>query len=256
MSTEVQERAQRHEYYKGRGVQKAFDENEFQSSSEMTLPRCLLITPARNEEKNLERTIAAMIAQTIRPVKWIIINDGSTDATPQIVDRYAGAYDWIERFDMPAHRDRSFAAKAHCLNAAWRRVAALDYGVVGNVDADVTFEEDYLEFLLQRFAENPRLGVAGTPFREESGYDSASDSFEGANHVAGGCQLFRRACFEDVGGYVPNKAGGVDWIAVTTARMKGWQTQSFSERYFFHHRRLGTRSEERRVGKECRSRWS
>jgi glycosyltransferase involved in cell wall biosynthesis len=213
----------------------------------MTLPRCLLITPARNEEGNIERTISAVVGQTIRPVKWIIINDGSTDATPEIVERYAGAYDWIERVDMPAHRDRSFAAKAHCLNAAWRRIGTFDYAVIGNVDADVTFEEDYLEFLLRRFAENPKLGVAGTPFREAGGYNSASDSFEGANHVAGGCQLFRKACFEDVGGYVPNKAGGVDWIAVTTARMKGWQTQSFGEKYFLHHRSLGT-AERSRLG--------
>ena len=210
------------------------------TSLEVALPRCLLITPARNEGENLERTISAVIAQTVRPIKWIIINDGSTDATPEIVEQYAGVHGWIERFDMPAHRDRSFAAKARCLNAAWKEVRALDYGVVGNLDADVTFEENYLEFLLRQFAENPRLGVAGTPFREETGYDSARDSFEGANHVAGGCQLFRRACFEDVGGYVPNKAGGVDWIAVTTARMKGWQTQSFRGKHFVHHRSLGT----------------
>jgi biofilm PGA synthesis N-glycosyltransferase PgaC len=223
------------------------NEHSMRMGSLEMLPRCLLITPARNEEKNLERTISAVIAQTARPVKWIIINDGSTDSTPQIAERYAEAYDWIERFDMPAHRDRSFAAKAHCLNAAWKRVGALDYGVVGNLDADVTFEEDYLEFLLQKFAGNPMLGVAGTPFREGTGYDSAHDSFEGTNHVAGGCQLFRRACFEDVGGYVPNKAGGVDWIAVTTARMKGWQTQSFSEKHFFHHRSLGT-AERGRLG--------
>ena len=88
------------------------------ASRETALPRCLLITPARNEEKNLERTISAVIAQSVRPVKWIIINDGSADATAEIVERYAGVHGWIERFDMPAHRDRSFAAKAHCLNAA------------------------------------------------------------------------------------------------------------------------------------------
>ena len=75
---------------------------------------------------------------------------------------------------------------------------------------------------------------------EEEGYSSASQSFEGRNHVAGGCQMFRRRCFEDVGGFVANKAGGVDWIAVTTARMKGWKTESFREKSFFHLRHLGT----------------
>src|SRR5207245_11388048 len=107
-------------------------------------------------------------------------------------------------------------------------------------DADLSFEPDYLEFLIGKFAEDPQLGVAGTPFTEDSGYDTARDSFEGENHVAGGCQLFRRQCFEDIGGYIPNKAGGIDWIAVTTARMMGRRTRSFREKSFFHQRSLGT----------------
>ena len=82
--------------------------------------------------------------------------------------------------------------------------------------------------------------MAGTPFIEDGGYDTARDSFEGENHVAGGCQLFRRQCFEEVGGYIPNPAGGIDWIAVTTARMKGWKTRSFPEKRFHHYRTLGT----------------
>jgi hypothetical protein len=92
---------------------------------------------------------------------------------------------------------------------------------------------------MSKFTEESTLGVAGTPFIE-SDYDSASHSFEGEHHVAGGCQLFRRECFEDIGGYVANPAGGVDWIAVTTARMRGWKTQSFPEKRFHHYRSLGT----------------
>jgi glycosyltransferase involved in cell wall biosynthesis len=199
----------------------------------------VLITPARNEEANLERTIQSMVAQTLLPVKWVIVNDGSSDGTAAIVDRYARQYAWIERLDMPAHRDRSFAAKAHCFNQAYAAIRRLDFEVIGNLDADLSFEPDYLAFLMSKFAQMPELGVAGTIFRED-GYDTARDSFEGVNHVAGGCQLFRRQCFEQVGGYVPNPAGGVDWIAVTTARMKGWRTRSFREKYFFHHRSLGT----------------
>jgi len=209
-------------------------------ASAITLPRCILITPARNEESNLERTILSVVAQTVHPVKWIIVNDGSTDSTPAIIDRYAAAHKWIERLDMPSHRDRSFAAKAHCVNAAWRSVAGLQYEVIGNIDADVSFEPDYLEFLLKKFLEMPELGVAGTPLQAEGGYDTSKDSFEGENYVAGPCQLFRRTCLEDVGGYVPNKAGGVDWIAVTTARMKGWTTRSFRDKRYFHHRSFGT----------------
>jgi hypothetical protein len=90
-----------------------------------------------------------------------------------------------------------------------------------------------------KFSEDPELGVAGTTFREST-YSSETNSFEGHQHVAGGAQMFRRACFDQIGGYVPNKAGGVDWIAVTSARMKGWKTRSYREREFFHHRSLGT----------------
>lgn len=204
------------------------------------LPKYLLITPARNEERYLERTIQAMRAQTARPVKWIIVNDGSTDATAAIIDRWAAAEHWIERLDMPVHRARNFAAKAHCFNAAWQATSGLRYDIIGNLDADITFDSDYFEFLLTRFAEIRDLGVAGTPFVQHGGYDSSRDSFEGENHVAGGCQLFRRRCFEELGGYAPVKGGGIDWIAVTTARMKGWKTRSFREKRFVHHRPLGT----------------
>ena len=199
----------------------------------------VLITPARNEEKLIEKVIQSVISQTVLPSKWVIVNDGSTDDTASIVSPYLAKYDWMELLNLSPHRDRSFAAKVHAFNAGLERVKNLDYQVIGNLDSDLSFDADYLEFLLGKFEEDANLGVAGTIFREE-GYSSAADSFEGQNHVAGGCQLFRRQCFEQIGGYVPNKAGGIDWIAVTTARMRGWKTQSFREKYFFHYRSLGT----------------
>jgi len=199
----------------------------------------VLITPARNEERFIEKLIESVIHQTVLPEKWVIVNDGSTDATASIVSRYVEKYDWMELLNLSPRRDRSFAAKVHAFNAGFARVKNLEFEVVGNLDSDLSFEADYLEFLLNKFREDASLGVAGTIFREE-GYSSATDSFEGQNHVAGGCQLFRRRCFERIGGYLPNKAGGIDWIAVTTARMMGWTTRSFREKYFFHYRSLGT----------------
>jgi glycosyltransferase involved in cell wall biosynthesis len=199
----------------------------------------VLITPARNEEKHIEQLIQSMIAQTALPTKWVIVNDGSTDATASLVGTYLEKHPWIELVNLPAHRDRTFAAKVYAFNAGFGKVKSLEYEVIGNLDSDVSFDADYCEFLLNKFEEDPRLGVAGTIFRED-GYSSATDSFEGQNHVAGGCQLFRRQCFKEIGGYVPNKAGGIDWIAVTTARMKGWTTRSFREKSFFHYRSLGT----------------
>jgi glycosyltransferase involved in cell wall biosynthesis len=202
-------------------------------------PAYVLITPARNEQPNIGRLIECMIKQTQLPLRWVIVNDGSTDETAAIVRPYCAKYPWIELVDLPPRRERTFAAKVHSFNAGYERVKDLPWEVVGNLDADLSFDPDYLEFLMDKFAEDSGLGVAGTIFREP-GYSSETNSFEGQNHVAGGCQMFRRACFDEVGGYVPNKAGGIDWIAVTTARMKGWKTRQFREKCFFHHRPLGT----------------
>jgi glycosyltransferase involved in cell wall biosynthesis len=199
----------------------------------------ILITSARNEEKFIEGTIQSVVAQTLLPERWVIVDDGSTDRTAEIVERYVKSHPWIELVRRPQRRDRNFAAKAHAVNAALERVRSLQFEVIGNLDADVSFEPGYMAFLMEKFSADPELGVAGTPFTEE-GYDSTKNSFEGENYVAGPCQLFRYRCWQEIGGYVPNRAGGVDWIAVMTARMRGWKVRSFSERRFHHHRSMGT----------------
>ena len=200
----------------------------------------VLITPAHNEERFITKTLESMVAQTLLPECWIIVNDGSTDKTADIAAKYARRFPWIQLVHRSPRLDRHFGAKVHAFNAGLEHVQSIPFEVVGNLDADLSFEPDYLEFLIGKFGEDPRLGVAGTPFTEYGGYDTARDSFEGENHVAGGCQLFRTQCFKDVGGYIPNPAGGIDWIAVTTARMKGWKTRSFPEKRFHHYRTLGT----------------
>lgn len=202
--------------------------------------RYVLITPARNEAKYLENTIRSVIQQTHLPERWVIVNDGSTDDTGIIAARYAAQYDWIKCVDRPQRQTRDFAAKVYAFRAGQERLSGLEYDVIGNLDGDVTLDPDHFAFLMSRFSEDPDLGVAGTTFREEDGYNSATDSFEGQNYVSGQCQIFRRECFEMIGGYLPSKAGGIDWIAVTTARMMGWRTRSFREKSFFHHRPLGT----------------
>jgi glycosyltransferase involved in cell wall biosynthesis len=199
----------------------------------------VLITPARNEEAFIEKTIESVIHQTVLPLKWVIVDDGSTDSTPEIISRYLGQHSWMEMVQMPQWRDRSFAAKVQAFDAGFEKVKNLQYEIIGNLDGDISFDKNYFEFLAGKFAEDPTLGVAGTIFREE-GYSSETDSFEGHKHVAGGCQLFRKQCWEQIGGYIPHRAGGIDWMAVTTARMMGWKTESFREKSFFHYRRLGT----------------
>jgi poly-beta-1,6-N-acetyl-D-glucosamine synthase len=202
-------------------------------------PAYVLITPARNEEAFIEKTIESMIHQTVQPVKWVIVDDGSTDKTAEIISRYLAQHPWIELVQMPQRRDRSFAAKVHSFNAGYEKVKDLECEIIGNLDADISFENDFFAFLIQKFAEDATLGVAGTIFIEE-GYSSETDSFEGQKHVSGQCQLFRKKCFVEIGGYIPHRAGGIDWMAVTTARMMGWKTKSFREKSFFHYRHLGT----------------
>jgi poly-beta-1,6-N-acetyl-D-glucosamine synthase len=198
----------------------------------------VVITPARNESAAIEKTIKAVVAQSVRPVVWIIVSDGSTDDTDTIVSRYAAEYSWIELVRLPERRERHFAGKVNAFTAGYARVAKLDYDVIANLDADITMDEGYFEFLLKKLSQNPRLGVAGTPFREgQRQYDYRFSSIE---HVSGACQLFRRECFEEIGGYVPITIGGIDLVAVLTARMKGWQTRSFPEKCCTHHRKMGT----------------
>ena len=126
----------------------------------------VLITPARNEEAFIGQTIESVVAQTVLPIKWVIVSDGSTDRTDGIVKEYTAKYKWIELIRMPERTERHFAGKVHAFNAGYAKVKNLSYDVIGNLDADITFEEDYMAFLLGKFAEYPLLGVGGTPFRE------------------------------------------------------------------------------------------
>jgi len=197
----------------------------------------VLITPARNEALFIEQTILAVTRQTIRPAKWVIVSDGSIDETDDIVSKYTVEYPWIELIRMPERKERHFGGKAMAFNAGRDRVRNIDYDVIGNLDADITFENDHFEFLLDKFAQDDRLGVAGTPFRERKGqYDYR---FSRREHVSGACQLFRRECFEMIGGYIPRKEGGIDLTAVVTARMKGWKTETFTDKVCLHHRPMG-----------------
>ena len=199
----------------------------------------VLITPARNEAALIERTIRSMVAQTRPPLRWVIVSDGSTDGTDEIVTRYEPEASWLELMKLPPHEERNFAAKVNAFNAGHDRVKGLAYDVIGNLDADVSFPPDYFECLLAKFETMPELGVAGTHY-VEGDFHSFGDSYINVHHVNGQIQLFRRQCFDEVGGYRPIEGGGIDWVAVTTARMKGWLTYSFGDRVFHHHRKMGT----------------
>src|SRR5438445_502609 len=199
----------------------------------------VVITPARNEAQFIELTLKSVTAQTVLPLKWVIVSDGSTDATDDIVNRYAARYPWIELVRMPERAERNFAGKVHAFNAGYARVRDAGYDVFVSLDADLSFEEDYFAFLLGKLAADDALGLVGTPFRERSG-ETYDYRFVNIEHVSGACQMFRRECFEAIGGYMPVKGGSIDHIAVITARMKGWKTRTFPEKFCEHYREMGT----------------
>ena len=203
----------------------------------MNLPKYVLITPARNEAQFIELTLKSVVSQTVKPLKWVIVSDGSTDGTDEIVRRYSDANPWIELVCMPERRDRNFAGKVHAFNAGYQLVKGLNADAIGSLDADLSFDEELFSFLLGKLAGDIGLGLVGVPFKDSTMYDYRFVSIE---HVSGACQLFRRTCFEDIGGYVPVKSGGIDHIAVITARMKGWKTRTFTEKICLHHRKIGT----------------
>jgi len=213
--------------------------NFVETQAVLTLPAYVLITPARNEAQFIGLTIRSVVMQTVRPIKWIIVSDGSTDATDEIVSKYARDHPWIELIRMPERRERHFAGKVHAFNAGYARVKDLDYDAIGSLDADISFDENYFPFLLGKLAKDPTLGLVGTPFKEGSNpiYDYRFSNIE---HVSGACQLFRRRCFAEIGGYVSVRGGCIDYIAVISARMKGWKTRTFTDKVCLHHRGMGT----------------
>jgi glycosyltransferase involved in cell wall biosynthesis len=203
------------------------------------LPSYVLVTPARNEAPYIEKTIESVVAQTILPLRWVIVSDGSTDGTNEIVRRFVDKHDWIDLVSLPQRGERNFAGKVAAVNAGQARVAGLKYDVIGNLDADVSFDEEYFAFILGKLAENPALGLVGTPYRDPLN-DPYDYRYVSIDHVTGPCQLFRRECFEAIGGYMPVKGGAIDRIADISARMKGWQTRTFTEKVYLHHRATGT----------------
>jgi glycosyltransferase involved in cell wall biosynthesis len=202
-----------------------------------------LITPAWNEETRLDQLISSVVAQSVLPTVYVIVSDGSTDRTDQIVASYAERHSWIKLLRLERPAVRHFAGKARAVNAGYDSIKSLDFDLVGNLDADITLPPDYYAFLISRFLDNPRLGVAGTPYIEDATKPEEHSYAHGSadlTHVSGACQFFRRETFEQIGGYMPIKGGGIDWVAVTTARVKGWETRTFLERTCLHHRAMGT----------------
>jgi poly-beta-1,6-N-acetyl-D-glucosamine synthase len=208
------------------------------------MARLLLITPARDEGGHLERTIRAVAAQTRKPDLWLIVDDGSVDETPQILDRLADEVPFLEVRQGPSRAVSSeedglaLAAEAIAFNAALRSVDIEDFSHIGKLDADVELSPAYFERLLARFEAEPNLGVAGGVLLERSA-GSWEPTRIPAHHVRGALKLYSRECFAAIGGI--EERLGWDTIDETYARMRGYSTRSLTEATARHHRPVATR---------------
>jgi biofilm PGA synthesis N-glycosyltransferase PgaC len=199
----------------------------------------VIITPAHNEEKFIEKTIQSMINQTARPMKWVVVSDASTDRTAEIVRHYTLQHDFIQLIELQRDPGRHFGNKVAAFNRGLTEVKGLQYEFVGNLDADVSFDPEYFERVLEAFARDPKLGLSGGIIYNKIGNEFVTQD-ETLDSVGGPVQLFRRQCFEEIGGYVPLRGGGIDAAAEITARMKGWRVRKSRSLRVFEHRRNGT----------------
>ena len=203
-------------------------------------PRMVFISPVRNEEDYLELTIKAMVSQTVQPVEWIIVDDGSTDSTRDIVNKYIPENKWIRLVEKPDRGARSVGpGVVEAFYFGYDQIQTKDYDFVCKMDGDIDFKDRYFERLLEYFEKDPRLGAAsGKPYLEVG--DRLVPERKSDEMVAGMINFYRRECFEDVGGFVRE----VHWdgIVFHMARIKGWRTGSFDhpDMRFIHKRVMGS----------------
>lgn len=205
----------------------------------MRRPRYVIVTPAHNERAFIGELFRSMCAQVVAPLQWIVVDDASTDGTGTLLDRCAAERpDLLRVVHLQRSQGRDFGNKVRAFNAGLALASGHDYDFIGNVDADISMEPDYFARLLAAFDSDPSLGLAGGMVASliEGRFVSQQVSLDS---VAGAVQLFRRTCFEDVGGYLELPNGGIDAAAEITARSKGWRVRTLPELRVFEHRRTG-----------------
>ena len=201
--------------------------------------RYVLITAAKNEELYIEKTIKSVINQTIKPEKWVIVSDGSTDRTNDIIEQFSDKNNFIDLIALPPTKERNFSSKVNALNQALKKIEGLDYDFIGNLDADVTLEKNYYKEVFRAFLGNPKLGITGGIILDCIGDKELPQNIS-LNSVAGAIQVFRKECFKNIGNYVPFKYGGEDAYMEIRARMNGWDVLTLTELKVLHHRPTGT----------------
>jgi poly-beta-1,6-N-acetyl-D-glucosamine synthase len=201
--------------------------------------RYILLTAAKDEQASIGDIIQAVLRQTVRPVAWFIMDDGSTDQTAAIISRYAAGHPFIHLQLAGARGGRNFGSQYKAVMAAYELAKSIEFDFVGVVDADQAPERaDYYENMLGEFERNPRLGI-GSGFLYER--YNGSNVWEcrrsnSTDSVAGGTALFRRQCFDQIGGYTPLFYGGSDWLVQIEAKIAGWEIFTRPDLHIFHYR--------------------
>jgi len=188
--------------------------------------RLVIISPARDEEATLDRTIACMAAQTVPPVRWIIVDDGSRDRTPQILEEACRELPWLRVVRRPDRGSRRLGSGV--IDAFYDGYATIDvdYDFVAKMDVDLEFGPTYLERAVALFRTNPNLAaLSGKVFRREKGL--LVEEFMIDEMVAGQFKLYRRDAFERIGGFVREVMW--DGIDFHRARIAGFRTASFDD---------------------------
>jgi biofilm PGA synthesis N-glycosyltransferase PgaC len=194
------------------------------------------ITPARDEEKLLPGMIASMTAQTIKPARWIVIDDGSTDGTAALLDQAAAEHAWIEPHHLPRDRPRELGGESVVMRflpeSVWK-----PHDFILRLDADLTFPPDMVELLMAEFERNPKLGIAGAMLSEPTreGWRQIRTPLY---HTRGAVKMYSTACFAAIGGLESGQ--GWDAIDEMTAMMRGFKTRSFPHISAYHHRPQGS----------------
>lgn len=200
----------------------------------------VIVTPAYNEADYIHMTIESVGRQTILPQRWIIVDDGSIDGTADIVKSYANRFDIIRYHRRSRDEGRSYyASNVYAIMEGVGQLDGLDYEFIAILDADITLSDDYYEQIMARFEADPKLGVASGIY-ENFVNGRLQKVLNDRRSTPKAIQVFRRECFEQIGGYVPLAHGGEDTCACVMARMAGWRSWSFPELKVVHHRPTGT----------------
>jgi glycosyltransferase involved in cell wall biosynthesis len=200
----------------------------------------IIISPARNEENNIRHTLDSVVSQTVLPMKWIIVNDGSSDKTADIIKEYTAKYEWITLINLAdrGYYDLMSGGEIKAFFKGFNTIRDSNYQYLAKLDGDISFDEHYFENLLKMFSSNPKLGIAsGACYYLIDNKLVLEKTYK--NHVRGAARIYRRECWDNIGGVIDKLSW--DAIDVYKARMLGWETRSFEEIKMIHHEKTWTK---------------